>query len=202
MKYITLPIVLMVIGILQEPAPNRIEESKIIVLADTLNAIPVESTIAWKGTKMRGLGKHEGEVGLQNGMFFTNGTVITGGFFSVNMEAITVTDIPEHEIVPRRRLINHLKSEDFFNTVAYPKASLKINSATHHGSGNYSFRGDLTMRGVTESVEFDGYFNGNTFTTNFEIDRFKWDVAYSGSWVDRTFVDRDIQLSIEIALSN
>ena len=60
------------------------------------------SKIHWKGTKMRGLGKHEGEVNLKEGYFLIEENKIVGGKFIIEMNTINVTDIPKHETVPRR----------------------------------------------------------------------------------------------------
>ena len=39
------------------------------IKGDTIQIDPVKSNIYWKGTKMRGAGKHEGKIALKNGHF-------------------------------------------------------------------------------------------------------------------------------------
>ena len=58
-------------------------------------------------------GMHEGTVKLSTGHLLLRDGKIMGGEFIADMNSISITDIPSHEPVPRRRLRNHLKSEDF-----------------------------------------------------------------------------------------
>jgi hypothetical protein len=52
---------------------------------DTLWISP-DSRIYWKGTKMRGLGKHEGEVPLKMGFILADREQWVGGYFEIDME--------------------------------------------------------------------------------------------------------------------
>ena len=51
----------------------------------------------------------------------------------------------------------HLKSDDFFDTTNNPKITFKSKSATAGTKpGTFKLTGDLTIRGVTKEVTFDG----------------------------------------------
>src|SRR5260370_14080574 len=50
----------------------------------------------------------------------------------------------------------HLKSEDFFHAEKFPKLSFSSTQITHPGDGDLAVAGDLTIRGVTRSVVFNG----------------------------------------------
>jgi len=54
------------------------------------------------------------------------------------------------------KLSAHLKNQDFFDVPKYPKATVKIHSATATGENAYSATADLTLLGMTKSfpVEF------------------------------------------------
>lgn len=38
----------------------------------------------------------------------------------------------------------------------------------------------------------------DVFTTRFTFDRIQWGVAYEGSWANRTLIDKDIELTIDV----
>lgn len=55
---------------------------------------------------------------------------------------------------------NHLRSGDFFAADSFPELSFKSTSVTANGKGKYKVTGDLTIRGITKQVTFDGEFLG------------------------------------------
>ena len=152
-----------------------------------------------KGTKMMGLGKHEGEITIQNGFLLTQNNVLSGGDIKVDMNTITVTDIPETDPIPIRNLTNHLKSPDFFDVDKYPYSNFQITKVEPTLNGKFQISGLLDLKGISNPVLFEAeQISEDRFSASLEIDRFDWDIAYSGSWIDRTLVDREIQLRIEI----
>ena len=54
----------------------------------------------------------------------------------------------------------HLKSADFFDAEKYPHITFKSNSFKQVKDEHYKLKGDLTMKGVTRSVELDVEFGG------------------------------------------
>jgi polyisoprenoid-binding protein YceI len=54
----------------------------------------------------------------------------------------------------------HLKSPDFFDAVNFPELTFKSTSLTKKGEDDYILKGDLTIRGVTKSVELDAEYGG------------------------------------------
>jgi polyisoprenoid-binding protein YceI len=155
------------------------------------------SKIYWKGTKMRGLGKHEGEIKLNEGYFLIEENKIIGGKFTINMNSINVTDIPKHETIPRRNLNNHLKSDDFFAVSKYPFALFEIETINSN-----EISGVLTIRDVSKKIQVQSSItqkdNKFKITASFSINRFEWNVGYTGSWIDKTLVDKNIQFTVEI----
>ena len=156
------------------------------------------SIIHWKGTKMKGLGKHEGQIELEDGFFTITNNLLTGGHFIANMNSIEVTDIPAHEPVPRGRFNDHMKSEDFFDTATYPVSKFEITGIQYKTTNSLIISGNLTLKDITRNISFAANYKEKTFETGFTIDRFQWNIGYEGSWVDKTLVDKDIVLEIQL----
>jgi polyisoprenoid-binding protein YceI len=184
----------------QETTAAKEQKEQIPQKADTLQVDLSNSNIHWKGTKMRGAGKHEGELRLQSAYFLSNNGNIIGGQFIANMTTIGVTDIPEHEPVPIRNLNNHLKSEDFFEVEKYPTSKFVITKTEGLQNDSISVSGNLTLKDITKNIIFKASSNENEFSTKFTFDRFQWNIAYEGSWADKTLVDRDVELTINLKL--
>ncbi len=71
--------------------------------------------------------------------------------FSIDVHSIN-TDIEKRDA--------HLKSDDFFNAEKFPKIVFKSKSFKKTGDKSYKITGDLTIRDVTKSVDFDATFGG------------------------------------------
>lgn len=168
------------------------------IKGDTLDIDLSKSNIFWKGTKMRGAGKHEGEIQLKEGYLLMDKRELKAGSFVIDMHSITVTDIPEHEPIPRKNLIEHLSSEDFFAVDQYPIAKFDITAIEKNKMDRLHISGNLEIKGHINNVEFIASYKDGRFTSTCIFDRFLWDIAYTGSWIDKTFVDKEIELRIEL----
>ncbi|MBN7809853.1 YceI family protein [Algoriphagus sp. H41] len=169
-------------------------------VTDTLGIDLAQSKIFWKGTKMRGLGKHEGEVPIKKGFILENQGRWLGGYFEIDMEKIQVTDIPESDPIPRRNLTNHLKNEDFFDVDKYPVSKFTLLEINRVSPTKLLLRGNLEIKGITKEISFEGSQHRDQVLAKFSIDRFDWDIAFEGSWADRTLVDRDIEFQVDLLL--
>ena len=175
------------------------KEAPSLTSGDTLNIAPLNANIKWNGTKMKGSGKHEGKIRLKKGFLLTENKQLTGGSFTIDMNSITVTDIPAHEPVAKRNLINHLKSDDFFSTATYPEANFTITNVIQKEANTVIIEGNLTIKNTTKAIAITGQYHNNILETTFTFDRTLWDIAYTGSWVKNTFVDKDVLLEISIS---
>lgn len=178
-----------------------IQTEKSIVSATGLDTIEIDllqSMIQWKGTKMRGSGQHVGEVQLQSAFLLAEHDLLEGGSFVIDMTTIGVTDIPKHEPVPIGNLNNHLKSADFFDVEPFPFSSFEITAVSQLTTDSIDVTGNLTIKDVTRSIRFKALKDEHFFSSTFTIDRFLWNVGYKGSWVDKTLVDSDIELTISL----
>lgn len=168
--------------------------------ADTLRININESRIGWIATEMRGTKRHTGIISFIDGYFLTKNNDIVGGKFKVDMETMDVTDLPLHETIARKNLLDHLKSDDFFNVAHYPLSTLEITNIQNLKSDSLKISGNLTIREISKNIEFLAYQKGNQFSTIFSFNRLDWNIAYQGSWADKTFVDKDVELNISVSI--
>lgn len=166
-----------------------------------------KSEVKWKGTKMRGLGKHEGIISVKSGYFETKDGEFYGGKIVFDMNSISVTDIPKREPIPRRRLNNHLKSDDFFGVEKYPEAEFLIVKVLEKEKQNITVEGELSIRDVKDRItvlleisQEDSEIR--SISSKLEFDRFNWNVGYKGSWADRTLVDKEIEITLLLHAKN
>ena len=73
--------------------------------------------------------------------------------FTVTIETASVNTNVE-------RRDNDLRSERFFDVTTYPSITFKSTSVEKTGEKTFKLIGDLTIRGVTKSVELNGKLNG------------------------------------------
>ncbi len=84
----------------------------------------------------------------------------------------------------------HLKSADFFEVETYPTLTL-VSTGIEPRGADYVLHADLTIRGITKSVDFDLAFEGvatdpwrNTkagFTAETEISRKEWGLEWNAA---------------------
>ena len=70
----------------------------------------------------------------------------------------------------------HLRDPDFFDVEKYPNICFESRSISQTPSG-YVTRGDLTIHGVTKTVEIPFEFKNNTFNGAIVINRFDYDLG-------------------------
>lgn len=184
----------------QEANIGKAQKEQNSLTKDTLQVDISNSSFHWKGTKMQGAGKHEGQIQLRDGYFLTNQNKLVGGRFTMNMNTIQVTDIPEHEPIPRKRFNDHMKSKDFFYTAKYPTSEFTITEINDLTNDSILVSGNLTIKEITKSIKFKAKSSEKEFSTKFTFDRFEWNIAYEGSWADKTLVDSDIELTINLKI--
>tara|TARA_R110000787_G_scaffold59922_13_gene135934 strand:- start:38483 stop:39061 length:579 start_codon:yes stop_codon:yes gene_type:complete len=134
------------------------------------------SKIVWKGYKVTG--SHEGTINIKSGSLNFNEGILTGGELTIDMTSIITTDL-EGEY--KGKLEGHLKSDDFFGVEKNPTSSLVFTNVKATGKNSYSITGDLTIKGITNTVTFDLSVYGNKATASLKIDRTKFDVKYGSS---------------------
>jgi polyisoprenoid-binding protein YceI len=145
--------------------------------------IESSSPVKWIGKKITG--EHSGNVAVKNGSLTFTGEVLTAGEVNIDMNTVTVTDIPASDEM-NGKLVGHLKSPDFFNVQKYPDAKLVITSSEKTKTG-LKVKGNLTFIGQTNPIEFDAVVSktakSTTLKSDVKIDRTIWGLKYgSGSF--------------------
>ncbi|GAB3167688.1 YceI family protein [Telluribacter humicola] len=142
------------------------------------------STFHWLAKKVTG--EHYGTIGIQDGTLMVDKGKLTGGEFAIEMNTLTNTDGD----APNQRLVSHLKSPDFFDVEKFPVSNFKITKAVPKGGDKYDITGDLTIKGVKQSVTFPAIVKvdakGNVSAeAKFDVDRTKFGLQYrSGSFFE------------------
>jgi polyisoprenoid-binding protein YceI len=136
-----------------------------------------KSTIKWTGKKL--LGQHEGLINVKNGFLKLENNKIVGGDFTIDMNSLSCTDLEDASY--NKKLVGHLKSDDFFGVAKFPEASFKITSATEFNKNKASISGKLTIKGKTQPITFEIEKNKNSFSCKMDIDRSKFDVRYGST---------------------
>ena len=117
----------------------------------TKEVVIAESVVAWKGYKV--LGNHTGHIRIKEGNLNFEGENLVGGNFVIDMSTISSTDL---EGETAQKLIGHLSSPDFFGIAEHPTANFKITNVSSRGkAGDYKITGDITIKGITESITFN-----------------------------------------------
>jgi polyisoprenoid-binding protein YceI len=145
------------------------------------------SSLIWTGYKLTS--SHQGTINLTKGKVGIKDGKLVEGAFIIDMTSIKNTDIEDEEY--RTKLEKHLKDDDFFGVEKYSEARLVITKviAPKTEGENYQITADLTIKGITHSINFSSEvkINNDAFlaTSTIKFDRTKWDIKYnSGSFFD------------------
>ena len=137
-----------------------------------------QSKLEWTGKKLGG--EHYGEIQLSSGNLTFTKNKLTGGSFEMDMTSITCADITDTK--SNKRLVDHLKSEDFFSVVRFPKSSFVITKVEPTSATEYTVTGNLTIKGKTNPITFTANVNSinNQTVANATLtfDRSKYDVKF------------------------
>jgi len=108
---------------------------------------------------------------------------------------------------------DHLRTNDFLDVPNHPTLTLKSTGFKHVDGGNWVMTADLTIRGVTESVDFDLEYLGEgpsmqegktvvAFSATATIDRRDFGVSFNHSLLDGSVVvGNKVVIEIEVEAS-
>ncbi|MDJ0644873.1 MAG: YceI family protein [Flavobacteriaceae bacterium] len=151
------------------------------------------SKITWKGYKVTG--SHEGTLNLKSGVFEFENDRLIGGEFTIDMTSISNTDLDGEY---KQKLEGHLKSDDFFGVTKFPEASLSITKLTEASKNSYNAKGNITIKGNTNSIDFTISIYGNKASVILKIDRSKFDVRYGSPSFFNNLKDKAIYDEFDI----
>lgn len=139
------------------------------------------SQIIWTGKKPTG--SHSGIIPIKEGFIEIDKGNLVGGEIIFDMKGIRSTDRMSESW--KRKLDNHLKSDDFFSVSSYPIASYKI-EALKCEAVHCKILGYLTIKNVTKKVEADVKFTGGhsqpLIDADFKLDRTRWNLKHMSKY--------------------
>lgn len=133
-----------------------------------------KSSVKWMGKKVGS--KHEGTIHIQEGHVELQDNKIVAAKVVMDMTSIKNTDVENENY--NKKLVGHLKSDDFFGVEIYPTATFELTQGSEFVNGKATISGNITIKGKTEPLTVDVRKEGDAYRTNIEIDRSKFDVRY------------------------
>lgn len=155
----------------------------VIVNATEYVVDKTNSKVKWEAKKVTG--KHNGSISFDNGSVSVTDNKISGGTFVIDMKSIADEDITDTGM--KSKLMGHLASDDFFAIEKFPQSSMVIKNVTLVSGDEYRFIADLTIKGITNPVEFNAKISANNDKLNAEgvitVNRTLFGIRYgSGSF--------------------
>ncbi|MEP3836315.1 MAG: YceI family protein [Algibacter sp.] len=186
----------------KEATTTAAEAVENVVNAEKYTVNSETSTIEWAGYKPTG--SHNGTIAIENGILdVTNGKIV-GGSFIINMDSITVLDIPADD-KGNAKLVGHLKSADFFDVEKHANAAFTI-TGVEEVEGKTMLSGNLLLKETKNNVTFPvTVTNANGTITlaseTFTIDRTKWNIEYKSKSIFKSIGDKFINDDMELKVT-
>ncbi|MDU1891586.1 MAG: YceI family protein [Dysgonomonas sp.] len=164
------------------------------------------SSIHWKGSKVGG--SHDGTISLKSGQLTLNSEDNVSGSFTINMNSIVDKDLTDAKM--NEMLVNHLKSEEFFDVAKYPESTFTITSIkaadAPTDSISHMISGNLKMKDVEKNITFGSKITkeGDVYkavTVPFSIDRTQWNVTYGSKTLFAKLKDNIVDDNIELQIT-
>ncbi len=145
--------------------------------AESFKVNTANSIAKWEGKKIGGA--HQGELKIKSGALIVEKGALTGGNVEIDMTTLTNLDQKDPEM--NAKLVNHLKSDDFFSVEKHPVSTFKI-TKVEQKDGKTMVTGDLTIKGIPHpetfpaevAIEKHGVKAKGTMT----VDRTQYDIRY------------------------
>jgi polyisoprenoid-binding protein YceI len=156
------------------------------------------SKVHWTGKKVTG--EHTGYLSVGNGTVTVSKNAVTGAKVNMDMNSIVCTDLTDAEW--NKKFVGHLRSDDFFSVEKYPNSVFEITSVKAASAGEYTVKGKLTIKGITNEISFPAKVSvaNGTVKANgtAKIDRTKWDIRYGSGKFFEGLGDKMIYDEFEI----
>ena len=170
--------------------------------AGSYNVLEDSSQVLWECEWLGGA-SHDGSVQLISGSIDISSASDVSGNFIVDLNSMKCFDLKNE--FTNKKLIGHLKSDDFFDVANYPNAVLELVSGESISGNEFKFNGNLTIKGRTHPITFKGTVIENNLYYDAELklifDRSKYDVRYRSASLfsdlgDRIIAD-DVKLNVK-----
>lgn len=139
------------------------------------------SLVEWIGRKVTGV--HNGTIEVKDGDFTFENNNLLSGKFVINTRSIIILDVEDAET--NAQFASHLASDDFFNSDQFPDAVFEIKHAEPGDNNLYYVKGDLTIKGITHSVDTTLQIvktdNVAVLDAKIVIDRTKFNIKFRSS---------------------
>lgn len=178
-----------------QEAQHEQHEQMVVTDGQEITACPHQTRIYWTGSKPTG--EHTGFIKLKEGDYIVEDGELVGGEFIIDMYSIVDVDLEDEEM--NKKLVDHLKSADFFHVDSFPTGKFVITKVEDIDDEEYNKKidGNLTLKGITKPVSFkaDVKVNGDVVTAKseaFVLDRTEWNVNYGSKSVFKELQDKFI----------
>ena len=148
------------------------------VFGEAIDVNLKKSHAVWTGTKVTG--SHTGKVTVKSAKLMREKGNLSSVNVVMDMTSITTTDITGEYAT---KLVNHLRSPDFFDVENHKVASFKSDAFEAKGKNTYILKGDLEVKGKKQQISMTVNKKGDVYVANFTFDRTKHGIKYgSGSF--------------------
>lgn len=172
-------------------------DSRSLNYNDIKSVNSVESVVKWYGEKVTGF--HEGLISIKSADLIFEENDLVGGEIIIDMSTINCTDLSGEF---KDLFEKHINSEDFFDVTNYPTSKLIIKNSTKTNSDTFKVEGDLTIKNITNPIEFEATLSENIATSEIVIDRTTFDIKYgSGSFFEDLgdkMINDEFKLSVQV----
>lgn len=171
---------------------------------DKIDIDLTRSKLEWTGKKLGG--EHYGELLLASGHLLFTRNKLTGGSFEIDMTSITCDDIKDQK--SNKRLVDHLKSEDFFSVMRFPTSKFIIVRVEPKSADEYTVTGNLTIKEKTNPITFTAKVitmnKQMVATATLVFDRSKYDVKFGSQSFFENLGDKlvydDVDMTVQLVL--
>lgn len=126
------------------------------------------SSFKWTGKKVTG--QHYGTLPIKSSKLMEKKGQLVGGEIELDLTKMTVDDLTGDY---QKKFLSHIKSADFFEVKKWPTAKLVIETVK-----GTKAKGKLTIKGITQPVEFAFKKAKDVYSGTLKFDRTKFKMIY------------------------
>tara|TARA_R110001592_G_scaffold363221_3_gene681700 strand:- start:88240 stop:88827 length:588 start_codon:yes stop_codon:yes gene_type:complete len=159
-----------------------------------------KSVIKWIGKKVGG--QHSGGLTFKDGNVEVKDNKIVAASFSTDMTTITCSDLDGQY---GDKLLNHLKSGDFFDVENHKTAQFAMTKFTSNNDGTGTMVGNLTIKGISQEISFPVKYKVGkgmvAISGDVKFDRTKFEIKYGSASFFDGIKDKAIDDEVEFTFA-